>query len=128
MLFNPKNNLILGLIPENFVAIASPFLGAKDHTYIPLPRYMELFAASIFKDSGRDIFMNHEKNNLIYEMCTSQMYLRPLAAFKSRRLYAALENDFMVTPQVRYYTVYAYYLPLSLILISTLIDWSYNFN
>lgn len=101
LLYDPLKNTIAGLEPMSFVGIASPFLGVKGHTYLPLPRGLEKLLAFAFGASGRDLFHTdgdeeNEENSLILKMCTEDTFLAPMCLFKFRRLYAALSNDFMV--------------------------------
>ena len=109
LLYDAGKNTIAGLEPISFVGIASPFLGVKDHTYLPLPSFLEKLIAPVFGDSGRDLF--HTDGNqvdyddkLIFKMCTEETFLEPMRSFKFRRLYAALTNDFMVSLGVRTHT------------------------
>ena len=78
------------------MAIASPFLGVKGQTYIPLPRFIEYLIASSMGQTGVDLFGIDESNPLVYKMCTDDEFLNPLREFKNRRLYGALSNDAMV--------------------------------
>ena len=106
ILFDPDENTIAGLKPDTFMAIASPFLGSKSGTYLPLPRWVETIIAENFGKTGRDLFHIDESDPLIYKMCTEEKYLAPLRAFKRRRLYAAITNDFMVPVSVSHIIMY----------------------
>jgi Putative serine esterase (DUF676) len=96
--YNSEKKNIGGLEPEMFMCIASPFLGTKGYTFIPLPAFLETIPAFLFGLSGKELF-HQDEGCLISKMCTSEEYLSPLASFKQRRLYSALYNDAMVPIQ-----------------------------
>ena len=98
LLYDPANKTIAGLVPEIFIGIASPFLGLQDNTYAP--RFLYSTFATMFGDSGRDLFqLDDPLHPLVNRMCTEDVYLAPLRAFKRRRLYSALSGDLLVIPQ-----------------------------
>jgi hypothetical protein len=99
IIFDSEEGTMLGMKPDTFLAIASPFLGVRGYTYLPLPRFVERLIAFMIADTGRDLFLTDE-DPLLYTMSTDEEYLRPLRAFTSRKLYAALSNDFMVPLEV----------------------------
>lgn len=96
LLYDADESTVAGLEPETFMCIASPFLGVKSNTFLPLPRFMERMVGYIIGDTGLDLFLMDSRKELIYDMNTAEEYLQPLRAFKYRRLYAAIVNDFMV--------------------------------
>ena len=96
LLYDSAQGTIAGLLPETFICIASPFLGVKSHTFLPIPRFLERLIGNIIGDTGRELFLMGNRKELVYFMNTDEEYLQPLRSFKSRRLYAAIENDFMV--------------------------------
>jgi hypothetical protein len=97
LLYDADDGKIANMQPEIFLAIASPFLGVKDFTYVPLISPVQQLIAFFISDTGRDLFRTDDTNYpLLFNMCTSEEYLGPLRKFKKRCLYAALENDFMV--------------------------------
>ena len=96
LLYDADRSTVAGLEPETFMCIASPFLGVKSNTFLPLPRFMERMVGYIIGDTGLDLFLMDSRKELIYDMNTAEEYLQPLRAFKYRRLYAAIVNDFMV--------------------------------
>ena len=95
-LFNFSRSTIAGLQPEIFMGIASPFIGMRGHTFLPIPRYLEKSIGWIIGDTGKELFASGEGKSLVFDMCTTEEYLAPLRTFRYRRLYAAIQNDFMV--------------------------------
>ena len=82
------------LLYNVFCSTASPHLGTADHTYIRLPRAIELGIAFALQQTGRDLF---RLNHLLRDMATQPYYLDALAAFGKRVAYAnAYSTDFMV--------------------------------
>lgn len=79
---------------NTFYSCASPHLGLKRNTYIPLPRWGEYVIAKLLKKSGCDMF---QFNDLLWEMATSSNFLEPLSLFQNRVAYAnAYHTDFLV--------------------------------
>lgn len=77
-----------------FCSTASPHLGISKHTYVPLPRSVELGAARVLGDTGRDLF---RLNDLLKTMATCPTFLDPLRRFRKRIAYAnAYKTDFPV--------------------------------
>mmetsp|Transcript_32229 Transcript_32229/g.78327 ORF Transcript_32229/g.78327 Transcript_32229/m.78327 type:complete len:583 (+) Transcript_32229:254-2002(+) len=77
-----------------FCTTATPHLGVSKHTFLPIPRTAEIAAATIMKDTGKDLF---RMNDLIHTMATCPTFLRPLANFRKRIAYAnAFNTDFPV--------------------------------
>jgi hypothetical protein len=77
-----------------FCSTAAPHLGTASHTYIKLPRTVELGVAFALQQTGRDLF---RLNGLLYHMATQPYYLDALASFRKRVAYAnAYSTDFMV--------------------------------
>ena len=95
-LYDSTSTTIAGLKPEIFMGIASPFVGMRGHTFLPIPRVLEKTIGWIIGATGKDLFASGERKSLVFDMCTSEEYLGPLRSFKHRRLYAAIQNDFMV--------------------------------
>lgn len=96
LLYDPERKTIAGLIPETFMGIASPFVGVKNNTFLPIPKFIQKMMAWQFGQSGTELFFFDSENPLIMQMCLNEEYLTPLASFKRRILYAALVGDFMV--------------------------------
>ncbi|KAL3941806.1 MAG: hypothetical protein SGBAC_003886 [Bacillariaceae sp.] len=77
-----------------FCTTATPHLGVSKHTFLPIPRTAEIAAATIMKDTGKDLF---RMNDLLHKMATCPTFLRPLANFRKRIAYAnAFNTDFPV--------------------------------
>jgi hypothetical protein len=78
-----------------FCTTASPHLGIADHTYIRVPRSVEVAGAyALFGDTGRDIF---RLTDLVKQMATTPYYLNALAIFNTRIAFAnAYSTDFAV--------------------------------
>lgn len=95
---------IAGLEPNIFMTIATPHLGVVDYTFldeynIPVPKQLKKLVSIAMRSSGKDVFLNDndsEANSLLYQMATTEEFLLPLKAFKSRRLYANIFRDFVV--------------------------------
>lgn len=77
-----------------FCTTATPHLGVSKHTFLPIPRPVEMAAARVMKDTGKDLF---RLNDLLHTMATCPTFLRPLATFRKRIAYAnAYGTDFPV--------------------------------
>jgi len=78
-----------------FCTTASPHLGIADHTYIRVPRSIEVAGAyALFGNTGRDIF---RLTDLLRRMATAPYFLDPLAYFNQRIAFAnAYSTDFAV--------------------------------
>jgi hypothetical protein len=93
---------IASLKPLNFVTIATPHLGVREHTYLRVPYFLKSMIISLFQQTGSDLYLNGMDGNndvstsLLYQMATDASYLRPLARFHRRRIYANADRDFMV--------------------------------
>jgi len=101
------HSFINDIKPLSFVTIASPHLGVNyGHNYIEgdlqmyVPNFIKYAISSLFSTTGKDMFMLDElniKDSILYKLATETKYLLPLKAFEHRRVYANLQNDFMVT-------------------------------
>ena len=84
-----KDTLILNnkyrLHLDTFCTTASPHLGVSQHTWLPVPRIVELGVAATMGQTGSDLF---RLNDLLYTMCTDSTFLDPLASFRKRIAYA----------------------------------------
>ncbi len=128
---------VAGLQPSVFMTIASPHLGVRRFTYVPLPAMLHPLAGVVMGKTGADLFLSkpwsaaaqpdsppsdagdsrtgHDEAAetcearegggragggreapLLYNMATSEEFLRPLKAFRWRRAYANRHGDFMV--------------------------------
>lgn len=77
-----------------FCTTATPHLGVSKHTFLPIPRKAEIAAATIMKDTGKDLF---RMNDLLHTMATCPTFLGPLSSFRKRIAYAnAFNTDFPV--------------------------------
>jgi pimeloyl-ACP methyl ester carboxylesterase len=99
-----KDGLIADMLPENFLLIASPSLGVRNYTYVDdrglyVPDILKRAVAYTLRSSGDDLFLLDAPRFpecLVYQMACAEDFLAPLRAFKRRRLYANLDNDFVV--------------------------------
>lgn len=84
-----------------FYTTATPHLGVSSHTYIPLPRLIERWAAGPFMGAtGKHLFRAEYEDNIINQMSLSSKFLTPLSHFKSRVAYAnSFGSDFQVPTQ-----------------------------
>ncbi|CAN0105744.1 unnamed protein product, partial [Hapterophycus canaliculatus] len=128
---------VAGLTPSMFMTIASPHLGVRRYTYVPLPTPLHPLAGVVVGQTGNDLFLKIDKQEdktsgegegeggvgvegetasgageeaaaagrpatdgretaVLYEMATSEEFLRPLKAFRRRRAYANFRGDFLV--------------------------------
>ncbi|CBJ48764.1 putative serine esterase [Ectocarpus siliculosus] len=115
---------VAGLSPSVFMTIATPHLGVRRFTYVPLPSPLHSLAGVFVGKTGHDLFLSRKKggsgggggeaggeaaatapaaaakdgreNSLLYNMATTKDFLRPLKAFRWRRAYANRRGDFMV--------------------------------
>jgi len=106
-----NNNKLNNIKRKYFMTVATPHLGVLNYTYveqlldIKIPFQVKKLVASTMLRSGRHVFLTDSDNDkltetLLYQMATSDMYLRPLKAFSKRRLYANLNNDFVVPCEI----------------------------
>jgi len=76
-----------------FCTTATPHLGIARHTWFKIPRIIEVSIANLLGDTGKDLFLMTD----IMKKMTTPEYLRPLATFRKRILYAnAFHTDFVV--------------------------------
>ncbi len=84
-----KNTWILNekyrLHLDTFCTTSTPHLGVSQHTWLPVPRIVELGAAATMGQTGSDLF---RLNDLMFDMCTDSTFLDPLASFRKRIAYA----------------------------------------
>ena len=82
------------LQPRTFLTIATPHLGIRRHTFVPMPQSLVDWGAGIFAGlSGSDLAL---RNDLVYNMAVDDAYTRPLSLFAARRAYANVAGDFLV--------------------------------
>ena len=80
--------------PKVFCTTVTPHLGTKEHTWIPIPRGLEVIAGKVMQQTGEDLF---RMNNLLDDMVTHPEYLDPLGSFELRVAIAnAFGTDFQV--------------------------------
>jgi hypothetical protein len=105
------------LYPHKLMTIASPHLGVLDHVYLQdviqdffrkdwlwFPDWIKYLISKTMIRSGKELFLNDNgamskkdvTDSLVYRMSTEERWLKPLRAFKKRRLYANLDADFAV--------------------------------
>jgi hypothetical protein len=84
----------VGVHPKVFCTTATPHLGVSQHTYVPIPRFMETLIASAIQSTGRDLF---RVTNVLEQMTTDRRFILPLLRFQKRIAYAnAYYTDFQV--------------------------------
>eukprot|EP00978_Attheya_sp_CCMP212_P006772 scaffold15753_cov48-Attheya_sp.AAC.3 len=77
-----------------FCTTASPHLGVSRHTYVRIPRGLEMGVAHAMGSTGRDLF---RLNQLLRDMALQPNFLEPLGNFRTRIAYAnAYKTDFPV--------------------------------
>ena len=104
LLFNHSDATIAGLTPSRFLLIASPSLGVRNFTIVEdqgfsVPDILKRTVSQVLHRSGEDLFAfdaSSLRSSLLYAMATEEPFLAPLRAFEARRLYANLNNDFVV--------------------------------
>jgi hypothetical protein len=118
-----ENGLMAGLHPHSLITIASPHLGVRNYTWIPLPHWFtQSLAPLIFGQTGRDMFLcDDEEKPLVARMAHEPEFLAAMKAFKQRRLYANLHGDFMVCAGREQGAGLLGYLELSLMLTPTIL-------
>ncbi|CAM9441241.1 unnamed protein product [Ectocarpus sp. 4 AP-2014] len=108
---------VAGLSPSVFMTFATPHLGVRRFTYVPLPSPLHSLAGVFVGETGHDLFLRRKRggggevggeaaapaaandgreNSLLYNMATTEDFLRPLKAFQWRRAYVNRRGDFMV--------------------------------
>lgn len=104
LLYNASDGLVAGLTPSKLLLIASPSLGVRNFTIVDdkdiwVPDILKRTISYTLRKSGKDLFCTDASSftdTLLYKMAHEEVFLAPLRAFKQRRLYANLENDFVV--------------------------------
>jgi hypothetical protein len=71
--------------PNVFITTATPHLGIRDMTLLPLPQSLQSAGASYLKESGRDLF---QYSDVIHHLCVDPEFLTPLAQFSKRIAFA----------------------------------------
>ena len=107
---------ICGLLPRDFVTTATPHLGVRRYTYVPVPDFLHGLAPAVpgLGRTGADLLMSDAEDGwqeagrevqgdgwrseppLLVQMATHDEFLKPLAVFGRRRAYANLEGDALV--------------------------------
>lgn len=93
------------LVPKKFMTIATPHVGVEQHNYIEeklkfsIPSSIKSIIARTMWKTGIQLFLqddNKLENTLLYRMASSDEFLLPLQSFEARRLYANIDQDFVV--------------------------------
>jgi hypothetical protein len=80
--------------PKVFCTTATPHLGIRNHTYIPLPGFGQYLSSLVLQQTGRDLF---SYTNIIERLATGEEFLKPLSRFEKRIAFANSYNtDFQV--------------------------------
>jgi hypothetical protein len=80
--------------PKVFCTTATPHLGVSQHTYVPIPQFMEKLIASAIQSTGRDLF---RVTTVLETMTTDPRFVLPLLRFQKRIAYANAHcTDFQV--------------------------------
>lgn len=87
--------------PKLFVTTATPHLGVSQHTYLTLPRWMEVPIATAMQTTGRDLFRlpttSSSTNIIIDDMAIQPKFVHPLRRFEQRIAYVNVYGtDFQV--------------------------------
>jgi len=112
LLWQPESKTILGLTPITFMSIATPHLGVRRFTVIPLPDVLHFTPPLVIGQTGHDLFLrpppprrssssssastSESDPPLLLKMASEKRFLEPLAAFKYRRAYGNLKDDMLV--------------------------------
>lgn len=98
VLYDSSLGYIAGLQPQNFVTIATPHLGVRNFTYLEVPDSLKVLVSSLLFNTGKDLFQTDAEGieTLLYNMAAKSEFITPLEAFQARRMYANLDNDFVV--------------------------------
>lgn len=111
LLWQPESKTILGLKPITFMSIATPHLGVRRFTIIPLPDLLHFTPPLVIGQTGNDLFLRPPPSSssnsssssssesdppLLLKMASEKRFLEPLAAFKYRRAYGNLKDDMLV--------------------------------
>eukprot|EP00960_Hanusia_phi_P042004 755259-Hanusia_phi.AAC.4 len=94
-----EEDLVCGLKPDTFVTTATPHLGVRRFTYLPIPYQLHGLAPVFVGRTGDDLFLLGKEGDeppLLLLMSTCEVFLRGLRSFTRRRAYANLEGDFLV--------------------------------
>ena len=82
------------VIPNVFCTTATPHLGKRGLTYLPLPRFAEEGIGHALRPTGQDLF---GITNIIERLATDPKYINPLQQFSKRIAYAnAFGTDLQV--------------------------------
>ena len=82
------------LTPKVFCTIATPHLGSKGHTFVPIPKMFQHIFGS-FSRTGKDLFL---QTNVINRTVTDPTWVEPLLSFERRITYANTHNSDMMVP------------------------------
>ena len=104
LLFNRTDAKVAGLTPARFLLIASPSLGVRNFTIVEdkgffVPDFLKRTVSQALYRSGEELFgfdASSLHSSLLFAMATEEEFLAPLRTFQARRLYANLDNDFVV--------------------------------
>jgi predicted esterase len=100
LLYDKRSGTLAGLQPACLVTIATPHLGVRSHTFLPIGPAWTVAATALGK-TGVDLFLadanrTQGEQPLLVKMATDNHFLEPLRAFRSRRVYANLRGDLLV--------------------------------
>jgi len=73
--------------PGVFITTATPHLGIRDMTLIPLPQSLQSMGASYLKETGHDLFQQ-QGSDVIHRLCLDPQFLTPLTKFSKRLAFA----------------------------------------
>jgi hypothetical protein len=88
-----------GLRPRALVTLATPHLGVRRFTWLPLPRPLHALAPALVGRTGAELFLRDGGGGeppLLVRLACDDGFARPLGAFARRIAFANVAGDFMV--------------------------------
>ena len=88
-----------GLQPVTFMTVATPHLGVRRYTLVPIPDQLHVTAGLFMGQTGDDLFLRSKTPGelpLLTRMVQEPAFMRPLAAFQHRRAYGNSKEDLLV--------------------------------
>ncbi|TFJ82193.1 hypothetical protein NSK_006522 [Nannochloropsis salina CCMP1776] len=99
LLWEPRTRTVLGLKPITFMSIATPHLGVRRFTVVPVPDLVHVATPLFIGQTGNDLILRSRgegETPLLLEMAQSTKFLEPLAAFRHRCAYGNVKEDLLV--------------------------------
>lgn len=98
LLHDDATSTVCGLVPATFLTTATPHLGVGAYGHLSLiPRPLQRASSLVLGKTVRELLLCDAKPQLLLRMATEARYLRALACFQRRILYANAVNDALVS-------------------------------